>query len=199
MRRRILDWLGFRAHFRVRDFRARERFRRDYEVLARSLDRRLDFGSVYDVGCANGFLVEELLRAGHRAGGIERSPEVHEVLPPGLRDLVAVGDFTEARGTWDLVACVEVAEHIEPERSEELVASLVDHARRWIYFTAAPPGQRGRGHINCRPHREWIRWFEERRWALALPETDAVREDLAQLEQAVWLRGNSFVLRPAGH
>lgn len=197
MRRRILDWLGIPSPFGAAEFRARERFRRDYVRLADALDEHVDFSTVLDVGCANGFLLEELRLRGHQVAGIEISPEVHEVLPAELTPLVEVGDFTAARGEWDLVVSIEVAEHIAPERSVELVETLAARARRAIFFTAAPPGQRGRGHINCRPHEEWLSWFGERGWTIDQNTTGALRRDLEKLEEAGWLRRNSFLLRRA--
>ncbi|MFP3941146.1 MAG: class I SAM-dependent methyltransferase [Thermoanaerobaculia bacterium] len=200
---RIRTWLGRPKPYGRRHFRQREALRADYRLLARSLLRHLDFGAVLDVGCANAFLLEVFRDAGREVAGIEASPAIRSVLAPELCGVVRIGDFREALdlvraggpGAWDLVACVEVAEHIEPDRSEELVETLVSVAGRWIYFTAAPPGQTGHGHINCRPHGEWLAWFEARGWAPAPPETDAVRRDLSHLGRAVWLRGNSFVLQ----
>ncbi|MDX1502484.1 MAG: methyltransferase domain-containing protein [Thermoanaerobaculia bacterium] len=190
--------LARRKRYRARDFAARERFRDDYRAIARHLLEALEFGSAYDVGCANGFLVEELARAGREAAGIELSPAVKELLPAELAARVAIGDFAEASGRWDLVCCVEVAEHLPPERSEELVATLAGLARRWIYFSAAPPGQGGRGHINCRPHAEWLGWFGEQGWREDVERTARLRAFLATRPSVPWLRVNSLLLAPAG-
>jgi hypothetical protein len=105
-----------------------------------------------------------------------------------------VGDFSAARGEWDLVCCVEVAEHIPPERSHDLVATATGLARNWIYFTAALPGQSGRGHVNCRPHEDWLTWFADAGWLQHDILTHRLREELEGLESAPWLRGNSFIL-----
>lgn len=203
----LRTWLGRPKPYGRRHFRKREALRDDYRLLARSLLRHLDFASALDVGCGNGFLLAAFREAGREVTGIEASPAVRAVLSPELCEAVWIGDFQEApnvapaRGggapTWDLVSCVEVAEHIEPARSKELVETLTTVANRWIYFTAAPPGQSGHGHINCRPHREWLGWFEGLGWEPASRETEALRRDLELLRRAVWLRGNSFVLRPA--
>ena len=180
--------------FTARTFRQREQFRDDYGCLAASLLRRVEFESVLDVGCANGFLLGPFQEAGKRVGGIELSNAVLKVLPPTLVPLVAVGDFALAQGRWDLVCCVEMAEHIQPRRSEELVDTLVRLAIRNIYFTAAEPGQSGRGHVNCRAHGEWLHWFAARGWRLDEERTTGVRTDLAALTKASWLQKNSLVL-----
>ena len=193
-----MSWLERRRQrvktYRVKDFLLREKYRSDYRVIGRFLLRNLSFASVYDVGCANGFLLSEFLAADKRCGGIELSPAVREVLPQELQPLVEVGDFSTARGEWDLVCCVEVAEHIPPERSRDLVAAVTGLARSWIYFTAALPGQTGRGHVNCRPHEEWLSWFDEAGWQQHDTLTLRLREELEGLDSAPWLRANSFVL-----
>ncbi len=181
--------------FGEEQFRSRERFRPDYQRLAASLLARLDFDSVLDIGCANGFLLEAFGAAGKRIAGVELSPAAVAVLPESLRPHVTIGDFSTASGRWDLVSCVEVAEHIEPSRSTDLVDKVSGMASRHIYFTAAPPGQSGRGHVNCRPHAEWLGWFAARGWELDGERTEMLRADLDGLEQALWLRGNSLVLR----
>jgi hypothetical protein len=179
--------------FAEEDFRNRERFRDDYVLLGRSLVDHVDFETALDIGCANGFLMEPLLADGYNVEGIEASGEVVNVLPDKLKKKVTIGDFSCAEGTYDLVCCVEVAEHIPPGRTEELLEVLTKTASAYIYFTAAPPGQEGHGHINCRPHISWIADFDRRGWAVDQDATSSLRSDLEDLEQAVWLEKNSFI------
>lgn len=193
----LRTWLKVPTHFSAADFRGRDRFRPDYRLLSRTILDELDFQTFVDVGCANGFLLEALLEAGKDGSGIEISQEARDVLPPELQSKVQIGDFSEVRGTYDLVCCVEVAEHIEPHRTDDLVATLSRTAKRWIFFTAAPPGQRGHGHINCRPREDWISRFETRGWTEAEDVTERVQERLDGLDVAHWLRENTIVLRPA--
>lgn len=194
----LVAWLKRPVPYGARHFRRRESMRSDYRLVARALLDLLPFSSAVDVGCANAFLLEEFAAASKEIAGIEVSPAVVEVLSPKIRDAVSIGDFSDLEGHWDLVCCVEVAEHIPQERSRELVESLARCARRWIYFTAAPPGQSGRGHINCRPHDEWLGMFAAAGWRTDDERTAALRDRLDSLETAVWLRGNSFLLEPSG-
>jgi SAM-dependent methyltransferase len=188
--------LGRSGGFGRRRLRARERYRPDYVIVARGILRLLDFQSIYDVGCANGFLLAEFHAGGKCVRGIDLSPDVKQAVPLELVERVEVGDFAAARGRADLVCCVEVAEHIRPERSIDLIDTLTSLATRWIYFSAAPPGQLGRGHINCRPHEEWLAWLRERGWVVDEEKTSQLRRDLGEIRRAVWLIRNSFILRP---
>ena len=180
--------------FKEDKLRSRDKYRSDYEVVGRSLVSLLEFESAFDIGCGNGFLMSEFKKAGKTVGGIDVSPAVEKVLGDEIMDLVKIGDFSQAEGRWDLVCCVEVAEHIHPKRSGELAERIVKLARKWIYFTAAPQGQHGHGHINCRPHTEWMGWFTDLGWVCDDMRTNELRETLGVLKRAVWLRNNSFVL-----
>ena len=183
-----------RKEFDAERLRRREQFRGDYRLVAEAIVSIVPFRTVLDVGCANGFLVESFLEAGKEARGIELSPHVVEVLPPRLLDAIEVGDFAAARGSWDLVCCTEMAEHIPPERSRELVRKLTSLATESIYFTAAPVGQGGHGHINCRSHLEWLDWFALEGWIFDV-RSHELRMRLEKLEHARWLIGNSALLR----
>jgi cyclopropane fatty-acyl-phospholipid synthase-like methyltransferase len=138
--------------------------------------------------------MEPLHKRGFDVQGIEISEDVVEYLPESLNARVEIGDFSEARGNYDLVCCVEVAEHIDPSRSQELISKLCTLSDQYIYFTAAPPGQGGHGHINCRPHSEWIQWFNQSGYQVSPSVTEEIRSDLGEVDYTYWLRENSFVL-----
>jgi len=184
--------------YRLRDLQRRERYRSDYDLVADFLLQRLAFDSAIDIGCGNGFLLERFHDAGKTIAGVDVSPDVRQLLGQRLNGAIRVSDFGSAVGSFDLACCVEVAEHIEPDRSLMLVETLARLAKSWIYFSAAPEGQVGRGHINCRPHSDWVEWFDARGWALDEEATSDLRVHLDQLELAPWLKGNSFLFKTDG-
>ena len=57
----------------------------------------------------------------------------------------------------ELVICFEVAEHIDPQYSDQIVDQIYQaiEDNGFLMFTAAQPGQGGVGHINCRPKQYW--------------------------------------------
>ena len=194
--KQLRTWFRVPVPFRAEDYAEQRKYAEDYRVIASTLMERLEFGSVIDLGCANGLLLQPFLEAGKQVHGFELSPEVKAYLPEELEGLVTIGDFSTAHGSADLACCVEMAEHIKPSRSEELVDKLCRISRKWILFTAAPPGQGGRGHINCRPMTDWIEWFENRCWRLDEDNTAAILSAMETMQQAIWLRRNSVVMRP---
>jgi len=193
----VLRWINeiypMPAHFGPNKLNQREKYKPDYRILAGALFNNLTFESVLDVGCAQGFLLEPLYENGVNVKGIELSEDALQFAPDKVFPHIEIGDFSEARGSYDLVCCVEVAEHIEPARSEELVNKLGSLSKRYIYFTAAPPGQDGLGHINCRPHKQWVELFNQSNYVLNESTTKGIRSDLEHLEYAEWIRNNSLL------
>lgn len=183
------------ASFTDSTFASREKFRECYDVVANSLCRHLDFDCVLDVGCANGFLLEFLDKKQKEVRGIELSHDALNFIPDHLKKFVTIGDATQMKPQrrFDLVTCIEVAEHIHQNRSDALVdfltASSIDH----IYFTAAYPDQPGHGHINCQPQFFWMRKFHEKGYEVNWSKSQSLINDLQELSVAPWLSMNSLV------
>jgi hypothetical protein len=117
--------------------------------------------SVLDVGCARG----TWLRAWQDAGcsdflGIDGSYIDHHALEiEAARFMTADLNETVNLGRqFDLVECLEVAEHLPAARAGLLVADLVAHAPV-VLFSAAPPGQGGENHVNEQPYAYWQALF----------------------------------------
>ncbi len=178
-------------------FMARERFRANYQDLSAALVGLCDFDTILDVGCANGFLLECMLAYGKQIQGIELSSASLAFIDPAVRRFVTIGDATATGklGSYDLVSCIEVAEHIRPVESEALIESLTNNSRKWIYFTAAPPYQPGYGHINCQPQFFWMSKFRYRGFDVDWDKTAALIEKIANMQPANWLPMNSLVFR----
>ena len=65
---------------------------------------------------------------------------------------------------FDLVLCLEVAEHLEPASAATIIDTLTAHGDR-ILFSAAAPGQPGMHHVNCQWPDYWQRLFNARGFA----------------------------------
>ena len=117
----------------------------------------VDARSVVDVGGGEGWWAHEFALLGARAVCIddgaasEPAPgveHVHHDLSNGV---------PESLGRFDLALSLEVAEHVEPQFADGLVAGLCDLAPS-ILFSAAIPGQGGHGHHN----EQWPDYWAER-------------------------------------
>jgi SAM-dependent methyltransferase len=114
-------------------------------------------GSYLDIGCGSGAMVKIADAMGIKSHGVDQIPNEPEPLftTADLRDPLKLGQ------AFELVTCVEVAEHIDPEFQGVLVRNVARHVSRsgCLVFTAAHPGQIGHGHVNCRPAYDWRTWF----------------------------------------
>jgi hypothetical protein len=113
--------------------------------------------SVLDVGCGRGAWLREWRNAGV---GIAQGVDGPYVRQQSL--LIPAQDFTsvdlsqkfDLGRRYDLVASLEVAEHLPRSCSEAFIFSLVTHADL-VLFSAATPGQGGENHINEKPLSFW--------------------------------------------
>lgn len=117
-----------------------------------------------DIGCGAGLSVDAFAALGVACWGIDGNPRLLSG-PCRIRERLLVVDFTRQWVEWpmqpDLVWCVEVIEHI-PEPYEENVLRTISHnTGRVAFVTAAPPGQIGYHHVNCKPRDYWINRMTE--------------------------------------
>jgi SAM-dependent methyltransferase len=158
----------------------------------RYLAQRHRPASVLDIGCGTGHYLRLLQHDGVAdvlgVDGLERSATVLDDRTYITADLQAPFD---AGRRFDLVLCLEVAEHVAPETTDILFDSIARNARDLIVFSMAEPGQPGNGHINCKPMAEVLALWQARGWTPDLAETLGVRA-LATLS---WFRRNIVVLR----
>jgi len=116
--------------------------------------------SVLDVGCGAGTWLRAFADRGAQIAGVEGVdlPEALMAVPKsavGIRDLEQPFDL-ERR--FDLVLCLETAEHLPEGSAHDLIASLTKHADT-ILFSAAAPGQPGTHHVNCQWPAYWQSLF----------------------------------------
>jgi glycosyltransferase involved in cell wall biosynthesis/SAM-dependent methyltransferase len=111
----------------------------------------LDPNTVLDVGCGPGHFVESLRSVNVNATGADIDERVK-----GKDYLQYKSIFELDTERADVTLCIEVAEHIEESKSDEIVKQLYKVTDKTLIFTAAQPGQGGIGHINCQPKEYWL-------------------------------------------
>ena len=147
--------------------------------------------SVLDVGCGRGAWLFEWKNLGvEDIYGIDG-----DSAPNGL--LIASDKYKShnlnepfsLNRRFDIVQCLEVAEHLAPHSGEGLISTLCQHGDI-ILFSAAIPGQGGEGHINERPYDYWRDLFVKKDYFLI----DFIRPMIVKNENITWwYRYNIFL------
>lgn len=186
-----------RNEFLLEDFRNREVFRQNYKTIANAIIDTIDFQTVLDLGSANGLFMDPLLESGRDVLGYELSCEVLPLLPDEIRKRTSFGDATKLGkiGNFDLVSCIEVAEHVPPDSSQGLVDTIVGNSTNWIYFTSASPYQPGHGHINCQQQFYWLNMFRKKSFYVEWDVTEQFLKKIQGITPAKWLEWNSLILK----
>jgi hypothetical protein len=108
------------------------------------------------------------------------------------RSLVQVCDFEtgfDLGRRFDLVVCLEVAEHLAPNAAEHFVENLTKHSSA-ILFSAAIPFQGGDHHVNEQFLSYWIERFDRHRFQ----PLDIIRGRIWDDSRILWWLRQNIVL-----
>jgi SAM-dependent methyltransferase len=122
--------------------------------------------SILDVGCGIGTWLRAALDLGiedlRGIDGIELGPD-KLLIPSRMFSVMDLTKNVSLQRRFDLVICVEVAEHFDETFAENLISTLVNHGDR-IFFSAACPGQPGQNHMNCQWPNYWQGLFNRQKF-----------------------------------
>ena len=117
--------------------------------------------SILDVGCGLGTWLKVAIELGitdvYGVDGIKIDGK-RLLFPESRFTVVDLRKAFELNRRFDLVICLEVAEHLPPTFAEQIIESLVLHGEA-ILFSAACPNQPGQHHINCQWPAYWQQLF----------------------------------------
>lgn len=119
--------------------------------------------SALDVGCGIGNWSGYLQSKNVEAIGIDGAwvPRENVKLKEGTFLVKDITEKFDLARRFDLVLCLEVAEHMSEQLGEELLNNLVRHGDV-IVFSAAIPGQGGFEHVNEQWPSYWVAKFKAR-------------------------------------
>lgn len=161
-----------------------EAMERDSAVtMAHTIAHELCPTSVLDLGAGPCAHANALATYGCEVLAVDGSVHAARFASSTVRFMVAdLRRPLDLQRTFDVVLCLEVAEHISEEAEDILCETLVRHTGRWLIATAAPSGQYGRHHVNPKPLTFWI----EKLSALGLRH----EREMAIRWQGVWRSRN---------
>lgn len=146
------------------------------ERLAQWIKNELNPESVLDVGCGPGTYVDCLNALNVSCIGYDVDSRIDGKPNVKCKSLFDVNEQA------NIVLCMEVAEHIDEEKNDDIVQSIYKAIAEngHLIWTAAKPGQGGVGHINCQTKEYW----EEKFTAVGLKRNIAMEEKLvADMQQ----------------
>ena len=153
--------------------------------------------TVLDVGCGSGGWVSAFLGRGVDATGVDAAHLPLDTLKFD-RSRFIVHDLRRPLDLgrhFDLVLCLEVAEHLPPHVADTLIATLVRHAPV-VLFSAAIPGQGGLEHVNERWQSYWAATFRSHGYE----PIDCVRPRVWEhSEVACWYAQNMLLYADGEH
>ncbi len=154
--------------------------------------------SVLDVGCGLGNWAAIAKKMGvPKILGIDGYYVNKSLLKINQEEFLAI-DLKESfdlKHQFDLVICLEVAEHLPIQSAEKFVSSLINHSDV-ILFSAAIPGQGGQFHINEQWPSFWQQLFEKNGYEMI----DFFRNKIWNNSQIdPWYRQNLFLVVKKGH
>jgi cyclopropane fatty-acyl-phospholipid synthase-like methyltransferase len=146
--------------------------------------------TVIDIGCGAGTWAHVFERDyGCKVTGIDG-----DYVP---KDMILIDNFIpydlelpiRIEEKFDLVVCLEVAEHLPLSRSREFVKDLTKLSNK-ILFSAATPGQGGTNHINEQPLIFWKTLFEDNGFEIK----DIFRDLIKDNENIAWWYRKNIVM-----
>jgi len=144
-----------------------------------------------DLGCGLGAETTALLACGFDVYGVDATaPGDWTQVPARRYRQVDIRAGLLFEPVPEFIVCREVAEHLGFRWSEVLVRNIIRNSVV-TYFTAAPPGQRGSGHINLQFRKFWLALFNKYGWKLDQELTEFNREHNPKAID----RSNGMVLR----
>jgi SAM-dependent methyltransferase len=132
-----------------------ERWLEFFGRVAEGIVKDLHPSTVLDAGCAMGFLVEELVKRGIDAHGIDVSEYAVSQVHESIRDRCRVQSLTEPLDSrYDLITCIEVIEHIPPQDADRALANLCAATDR-LLLSSTPQDFGEPTHVNVQPPEDW--------------------------------------------
>jgi Methyltransferase domain len=132
-----------------------------FTMVAERIHAVTNPSSTLDVGCARGLLVQALSGLGVDAYGIDVSQHAIDTAHPDVSSRLSVGSAETVTGSWDLITCIEVLEHMTPAEAERGIDAMCTASDR-VLISSTPGHFEEPTHVNVREPAAWAASFAER-------------------------------------
>ena len=132
-----------------------------FHLVAEQIIEELHPLTFLDAGCALGFLVEQLRELGVDARGFDISEFAISSAPEALKPFLSLASLTdEIEGTFDVISCIEVLEHLPESLAKPAITNLCGHTEV-VIFSSTPDDFEEPTHLNVRDGGYWAQLFAE--------------------------------------
>lgn len=173
------------------------------KVYATKLYQMYKPESVIDVGCGPAYAISKFQEMGCQVKGLEYSIDAaRRAAPEPVKPLLEECDVTSWLQIWsfkkyDLALSWHMAEHVPEVHSDKIVEGL-SRLSNLIHFSAAPPGQAGVGHVNCKKPEWWAEKFADKGYTVDETATkewwEAMNSKYGTLRYGQGIRDNAIIL-----
>ena len=135
-----------------------------FDRIAENIMMNYSPKTVLDAGCAFGYLVEALRARGVEAYGMDISDYAIGHTAKNIREYCAVGSIADEKypasfpEKFDLIVCIEVLEHIQPEEGEKAIRNFCLRSDR-VLFSSTDIDISDVTHVNVQRKEYWARLF----------------------------------------
>ncbi|MGS0706576.1 class I SAM-dependent methyltransferase [Acinetobacter sp. ANC 3781] len=164
---------------------------RSATAFIKCIDLPFKINTVLDVGCGRGAWLAQWAEHGKNIYGVDGAYVNKDNLLISNenfdhQDISKPFDLGEK---YDLVQCLEVAEHLQEKDAVTLIDNLIRHGD-FILFSAAIPGQGGEFHVNEQPLNYWVNKFSQKGYSCF----DYIRPQILKTKKIEpWYRYNSIL------
>lgn len=176
--------------------------------IAKEIKEKVNPKTVLDVGCAKGFLVEQLHKNKITAYGIDISQYAINEVSKEIKQYCKIGSILEPFDRdYDLIVCIEVLEHLYREDADKAVENICKHAKS-VIFSSSPVDFEEKTHHNIQKPVFWTKLFAKygfykdekldlsfiNPWADKFDKREISKDDLIQMyESKLWknFKGNN--------
>lgn len=135
---------------------------KEFIQRARFIQKKFNPKTILVLGCAKGYLVEDLRKLGIEAFGIDISRYAVKHSPKAIRKFLTVGDirvFPYSR-KFDVVVSYDVLEHIPEEDIEKVIKNIYQVCKKYsLHSFEFEKDDRDLSHVNIQKPEYWVEKF----------------------------------------